>query len=220
MNNNFSRVITLLRKEKNLSQKQAADELGISQALLSHYEKGIRECGLDFVVKAADYYNVSCDYLLGRTAERSFDDSELAGSAAAPQSAVGGVNRKLIVSSLTVIYDRLAKIGNRRLIRSVTFYFILAIYRIIRRLYSANPDNPQELFTVPETVCAGYTAATLAKLMTDIDAACDPKSESYVPAAGQLRQSPEGLVRDYPGEAAAVFNVIQQAESTLNRIKR
>ena len=30
-----------------------------------------RECGLDFVVRVADYYNVSCDYLLGRSAERN-----------------------------------------------------------------------------------------------------------------------------------------------------
>lgn len=42
MNAEFPRLITLLRKEKGISQKQAAAELGISQALLSHYE---RECG-------------------------------------------------------------------------------------------------------------------------------------------------------------------------------
>lgn len=70
MKSEFSRVITLLRKEKNISQKQAAAELGISQALLSHYENGIRECGLGFLVKCADFYGVSCDYLLGRSADR------------------------------------------------------------------------------------------------------------------------------------------------------
>ena len=48
MNGSFSRIITLLRKEKGISQKQASKDLGISQALLSHYEKGIRECGLNF----------------------------------------------------------------------------------------------------------------------------------------------------------------------------
>ena len=71
MNMEFNRIITLLRKERGITQKQAAQDLGVSQALLSHYEKGIRECGLDFVVRVADYYNVSCDYLLGRSAERS-----------------------------------------------------------------------------------------------------------------------------------------------------
>mgnify|MGYP001623202695 CR=1 FL=1 len=71
MNSHFPRIITLLRKERGLSQKKAAEALQISQALLSHYEKGIRECGLDFVVRAADFYGVSCDYLLGRTPDRS-----------------------------------------------------------------------------------------------------------------------------------------------------
>ena len=67
----FNRIITLLRKERGITQKQAAQDLGISQAQLSHYEKGIRECGLAFVVQVADYYDVSCDYLLGRSADRS-----------------------------------------------------------------------------------------------------------------------------------------------------
>ena len=70
MNAAFPRIMTLLRKERGVSQKQVAADLHISQALLSHYEKGIRECGLDFVVHAADYYGVSCDYLLGRTPEK------------------------------------------------------------------------------------------------------------------------------------------------------
>ena len=62
----FATRITSLRKERKLSQKEVALSLGISQALLSHYEKGVRECGLDFVVKCAEFYNVTTDYLLGR----------------------------------------------------------------------------------------------------------------------------------------------------------
>ena len=69
MNPEFSRTLSLLRQEKGVSQRKAADALGISQALLSHYEKSIREPGLDFVVRACDYYGVSADYMLGRTAE-------------------------------------------------------------------------------------------------------------------------------------------------------
>ena len=71
MNTAFPRILTLLRKERGISQKQAATDLQVSQALLSHYEKGIRECGLDFVVRAADYYGVSSDYMLGRTADQT-----------------------------------------------------------------------------------------------------------------------------------------------------
>ena len=64
-------VLSELRKEKGLSQKEVAEELGVSQALLSHYEKGIRECGKDFLLRAADYYNVTCDYLLGRSSSKN-----------------------------------------------------------------------------------------------------------------------------------------------------
>ena len=46
MNADFSRTLALLRQEKGISQRKAAKELGISQALLSHYENGIREPGL------------------------------------------------------------------------------------------------------------------------------------------------------------------------------
>ena len=53
-----------------LSQRQAASDLGVSQALLSHYENGAREPKLDFVVRACDYYGVTADYILGRNGER------------------------------------------------------------------------------------------------------------------------------------------------------
>jgi transcriptional regulator with XRE-family HTH domain len=63
----FSMRMAQTRREQGISQKQAAGGLGVSQALLSHYEKGIRECGLDFVVRASNYYGVTCDYLLGKS---------------------------------------------------------------------------------------------------------------------------------------------------------
>ena len=67
----FSEALSRLRREKGVSQRQAAQALEVSQALLSHYENGIREPGLAFVTRACDYYQVSADYLLGRTGERS-----------------------------------------------------------------------------------------------------------------------------------------------------
>ena len=85
MATDFSRTLSLLRQEKGISQRKAAAELGISQALLSHYENGIREPGLSFVVKVCSYYHVSADYLLGRTLSRDgaiIDAEELYDSSA------------------------------------------------------------------------------------------------------------------------------------------
>ena len=61
--------LSRLRREKGVSQRKAASDLNISQALLSHYENGAREPGLAFVGRACDYYGVTADFLLGRTAE-------------------------------------------------------------------------------------------------------------------------------------------------------
>jgi len=78
MKSTFSEILSKLRRDRGYSQRRAAADLGISQALLSHYENGAREPKLDFVVKACDYYFVSADYLLGRTSERRSKGSQLA----------------------------------------------------------------------------------------------------------------------------------------------
>ena len=67
MGQGFSENMSALRKQAGLSQRKAAADLHISQALLSHYENGAREPRLEFVCRACDYYGVSADYLLGRT---------------------------------------------------------------------------------------------------------------------------------------------------------
>ena len=61
----FARNLANLRKKKKVSQKTAASALGVSQALLSHYENELREPGLEFLVNASRYYACSVDDLLG-----------------------------------------------------------------------------------------------------------------------------------------------------------
>ena len=48
------KTLSALRREKNISQRKAAADLGMSQALLSHYENGTREPGLAFVCRVCD----------------------------------------------------------------------------------------------------------------------------------------------------------------------
>jgi len=66
MDKQFCEILAELRRKKGSSQRRAAADLHISQALLSHYENGAREPGLPFVCRACDYYGVTADYLLGR----------------------------------------------------------------------------------------------------------------------------------------------------------
>lgn len=73
----FSQNLSELRQKREKSQRAAAKDLGISQSLLSHYENRVREPGLDFVLRACEYYGVSADYLLGRPASMPFAGGRL-----------------------------------------------------------------------------------------------------------------------------------------------
>lgn len=99
MNNSFPERLSALRRERAISQRQASSQLGISQALLSHYENGAREPGLGFVCKACDYYGVSADYLLCRS-------DEPCGTAKAVQAARGYLDSiKAIIDSAAAELD-------------------------------------------------------------------------------------------------------------------
>lgn len=64
---NIGSRIAQLRDEKRWTQEQTAAKLGISRAALSHYEKNRREPDTETLAKFADLYQVTIDYLVGRT---------------------------------------------------------------------------------------------------------------------------------------------------------
>lgn len=142
MNADFSRTLALLRQEKGISQRKAAKELGISQALLSHYENGIREPGLAFVKKACNYYHVSADYLLGRTLDRDggmidaeslYDSSDEKGTLRGSIAAT--LQKKMLVNTAGVLFELLGKTNDRTLITSAGSYLGGAFYQLYRALH-------------------------------------------------------------------------------------
>ena len=56
-----------LRNDADLSQKQISEILHISQRSYSHYETGSRTMPIEMLIRLADYYDISLDYLVGRT---------------------------------------------------------------------------------------------------------------------------------------------------------
>ena len=56
-----------LRQKHHIPQVRLAVELGVSQNTISRYETGEHEPSYDALIAIADYFNVSVDYLLGRT---------------------------------------------------------------------------------------------------------------------------------------------------------
>jgi transcriptional regulator with XRE-family HTH domain len=218
MNNDFPRILSLLRSEKHLSQKQVAEDLGIAQALLSHYEKGKRECGLDFLVRAADYYNVSTDYLLGRSPVSTgmfLTESDIpdggAGSKADGFSFSSSLAKKLVISSIDVIFSILNKAKNKKLTQSITTILSLAIYKSFRLLYKLNPKNDKNLFIVSED--AAFRAAVAGELIAE-GTALTAISETNLPSEEITTAS---LERDYNKQAAALLNLIRNSENMIKK---
>ena len=64
--NKFYERLSSLRAEFNVTRAQLASELNVSVRLISYWENGKRECDFDMLIKIADFFSVSIDYLLGR----------------------------------------------------------------------------------------------------------------------------------------------------------
>lgn len=226
MSTDFSRTLSLLRKEKNISQRNAAAALGISQALLSHYENGIREPGLAFVVKACDYYKVSADYLLGRTLSKDgamIDAQELYDVSEHKDNALRGsvmaqLNKKLMVNAISLIYGLLGRLGNRDLILYVSNYFSCALYTVFRYVYSAKPDNPPKFFSLDEFAFrSGVVDASMLRAKCDMAMELDKISSDKSMAEKLELLDHQGLQRDYPALYQSLLQVLHNTSGRINK---
>lgn len=62
----YQRRIRDLREDHDLTQQAVADILGTSQTMYARYERGANELPIRHLIRLADYYGVSTDYILGR----------------------------------------------------------------------------------------------------------------------------------------------------------
>ena len=62
-----------LRTDADLSQKQLSEILHISQRSYSHYETGSRNIPVEMLIRLVNYYDISVDYLVGRTDKKEMN---------------------------------------------------------------------------------------------------------------------------------------------------
>lgn len=217
MNTEFPRTLSLLRQERGVSQRTAAGDLGISQALLSHYENGIREPGLAFVVRACEYYHVSADFILGRTLSReggALTDDDILNMADQGNILRGSVlatlQSKLISGAVSVLFDLLGKLNDKAAVNEAAQMLNGAIYILFRRLYHAGGGN-DAMFSAPaELVSMGLPAAEMKLAET-----------RYVRALETLRTqgnpfpeiTGETLSKNYPGSGQCIAQVLHSADA-------
>nr|WP_326183886.1 helix-turn-helix transcriptional regulator [uncultured Oscillibacter sp.] len=216
----FSRTLSLLRRERGVSQRTAAGDLGISQALLSHYENGVREPGLSFVVRACDYYNVSADFILGRTLSRegSMLTSEEVLNAAEPGNILQGsvmatLQSKLLSGAVGVLFGLLGKLGDKAAINAAAAYLGSAVYQLYRHLYKAAGAN-EAYFALDPAACAMGMAGADMKLSENRYA------QALRTQAAQKAEFPdlsaEAVNTAYPGRCQSLTQVLSTADARLH----
>lgn len=220
MNADFSRVLSLLRQEKGISQRKAAAALGISQALLSHYENGIREPGLNFVIKACDYYHVSADYLLGRSLSRdgavigaeelvdaSEDKEDLKGSVLAK------LQKKLLVNTISVLFDLLGRTNNKEAVAHGGEYLSGALYQMFRLLYRAAGGN-EGYFSI------GSASFNMDILSADMTLARVKYAKALENYRGEYPpMDSRSLAEEYQGFSQSMAQVFHNTDERVKRLE-
>lgn len=216
MATDFSRTLSLLRQEKGISQRKAAAALGISQALLSHYENGIREPGLAFVTRVCDFYHVSADFLLGRSASRDgsmIDSEELYDGSAEKGSLRGSImatlQKKLAVNTTGLLFDLLGRTNSREAITAAGDCIGATLYDLLRRLYRNSGGN-EDLFATDAVDFDGGA----------VDAALLRGRAAYMKAlaqAGELPPLNSDALTALPGIGQSTAQVIHNVDERAGK---
>ena len=221
MATDLSRTLSMLRKEQGISQRKVAAALGISQALLSHYENGIREPGLGFVIKVCDYYHVSADYLLGRTLDRegtTIAAEDLYDSSAEKGNVLRGpiiamLQKKLVVNTTSMLFDLLGKVGNKEAIQEAAAYLGGALFKLYRQLYRAG-GNEEKYMAVDS--CAFNSGAVDADLHLSEAKYAAALEEAAKDGASFPDLGHDAMNAAYPGVHQSALQVFHAASERVN----
>ena len=224
MASDFSRTLALLRREKRISQRTAAGDLQVSQALLSHYENGLREPGLSFVVRAADYYGVSCDYLLGRSLSREGGSAVASAHADAENDAQTDAEAafytKLITDAVSVLLDAASKSGSRQLLNELVTYLSVVDYKLFRYLYAADVSNPAEAFRTSEDRFDALCDVRMK--LTELRIRCAAAGGGSLGLQQEKAEMPDlslaALPAAYADQAESLLHVLQSVSDSIESL--
>lgn len=73
----FGNVLRILRKSHNMTQAELGTRVGLSKAVVSKYENSLGYPTYDILIKIANYFGVTTDYLLGVSKGKTIDVSNL-----------------------------------------------------------------------------------------------------------------------------------------------
>lgn len=109
----FGELLAMLRKERGILQKELATYLNVTVATISNYEKGVHAPDYETLVKLADFFDVSTDYLLQRTEYKS---------------SISTLNQKLIVNyTVSELVNAILQLDQSSMAALLDYYELLVL---------------------------------------------------------------------------------------------
>ena len=211
--------IRSLREDHDFRQCDLASVLHVSQNTYSQYENGVIELTAERLVKLADFYNVSIDYLLGRTLSRDgaiigaddlYDSTDEKGNLRG--SIMATLQKKLVVNTANVLFDLLGKVGSRSAITAAGDYLSGSLYLLLRQLYRRGGGNEDFFAVSPGDYDGGLVQADMT--MSQV------RYRRALSQAEEVQEiTPDTLTAGYPGLGQSVAQVIHNTDERCKTLQ-
>ena len=160
-------------------------------------------------MRAADYYGISCDYLLGRSMAR--DGSAVPTRRIPSEDANRNNEKQMVCEAVGLLFDLVQESGSRKLPEELTRYFAIPIYKAFRYLYMADPKSIDAVFRTRvdqfDSLCDAQ--AKLYELRIRATAAREQLNGMEHEEFELPNLAPAELVRRYPQAAQSLLTLLQ-----------
>ena len=128
------------------------------------------------------------------------------------------MNKKLISNSLNVLYAKIGECHSKALTTEVSSYLMMAVAKMFRLLYSAEPHNAQSLFSVEARRWPGYADAVMRMNEANVEALLAGENVGVgegVKDPACLSMTTESLTREFPLYTPSLLNLVKTSETRV-----
>ena len=119
----------------------------------------------------------------------------------------------MLLDSQKLIFSMVSEKDGGKLEKAVRSYLSLAVYRIFRVIFSANPKNDRRFFTLSSPAADGFTLSAMELKKAHAEA---------IAVSGEMQSTPittNTLTGTYPEHASSLFNQVKQCEDEINAVQ-
>ncbi len=128
------------------------------------------------------------------------------------------MGKNFILHSLSILYDKLSLYSDKALVKEINKYLMIAVYKMFRMVYSANPKNAESMFRVPKTISEGYSNGAMLQIEANVKAILagePPFAKSNANDSGVFAMTTESISKEYPRSSSGLLNLIKICEDEI-----